>query len=97
MANVTTTPGLFNINLQDFLRGLLIAILSAPITIITQTLNAGTLTFDWKTIGIVSLSAGLSYIVKNLFTPAEVVIKNADKETVTAVKEGTAQVTVENK
>lgn len=90
----TTTPGLFNVNLRDFLRGALIAVLSAPVTIITQSLDAGSLKFDWKTIGIVCLSAFISYVVKNLLTPAEVIITNASKEEVKAVKDGVAEATI---
>lgn len=66
MEKVFTRLG--TIQLSDWWRGLIIAILSAPITIIIESLNAGTLEFDWKKIGMVALVAGLSYISKNLLT-----------------------------
>ncbi len=93
----TTTPGLFNLSSKDFLRGLLVAVITAPITIILQSLNEGSLVFDWKSIGAVALAGGLSYIIKNIGTPAEVVIKDATKEQVKAVKEGTAEAIIVSK
>lgn len=69
----TTTSPLFTINWQDALKGFIVAAISAPLTIITISLDAGTFTLDWKKIGIMALTAGLSYIVKNFLTPQTVV------------------------
>jgi len=57
-----------NLNSQDFIKGLVVAVLSAVITIIYNTVQAGSLTFDWKAIGTVALTSALGYIMKNLFT-----------------------------
>lgn len=94
MSTTTTSPGAGKLNLNDFLKGLLIATLSTPITIITQTLNSGTLIFDWKTIGIVALASGLSYIVKNLLTPAQITLNNPDPELLKKVQEGKSNVII---
>jgi len=56
------------LNTTDFLKGLLMAVLSSVITIIYQTVEAGSLVFDWKAIGTMALTAALAYIMKNLFT-----------------------------
>jgi hypothetical protein len=44
------------------------AVLTTVITIIYQTVEAGSLTFDWKSIGTMALTSALAYIMKNLFT-----------------------------
>jgi len=56
------------LNLKDFIKGLLVAVLSAVVTIIYNTVQASSLAFDWKAIGMVALASATGYIVKNLFT-----------------------------
>lgn len=56
------------LNLKDFGKGLLLAVLTPILTIIYQSLNAGSLTFDWKLIITTGVSAGLAYLLKNLFS-----------------------------
>ncbi len=56
------------LNLADFGKGLLVAVGSAVFSVIYSTIQAGSLTFDWKAIGITALSAALAYLSKNLFT-----------------------------
>lgn len=58
----------FNLNSSDFLKGLIMAVLSSVITVVYQTVEAGSLTFDWKSIGTIALTSALAYIMKNLFT-----------------------------
>jgi hypothetical protein len=67
------TSGLFKIDWADTLKGVLVASIGAILTPITESLNAGILTFDWKHILAGGITAGLAYIVKNFFTPAKVV------------------------
>jgi hypothetical protein len=57
-----------NLNSTDFIKGLLMAVLSSVITIVYQTVEAGSLVFDWKAIGTMALTSALAYIMKNLFT-----------------------------
>jgi hypothetical protein len=59
---------LFTLNNKDFLKGLVMAILISAITIIQQSLDKGTLVFDWKAIAIASISGALAYLMKNFFT-----------------------------
>jgi len=56
------------LNNNDFLKGLIMAVLSTVITIVYQTVEAGSLMFDWKAIGTMALTSALAYIMKNLFT-----------------------------
>jgi len=56
------------LNSNDFLKGLIMAVLSTVITVVYQTVEAGSLVFDWKAIGTMALTTALAYIMKNLFT-----------------------------
>jgi hypothetical protein len=56
------------LNNNDFIKGLIMAVLSTVITIVYQTVEAGSLVFDWKAIGTMALTSALAYIMKNLFT-----------------------------
>lgn len=60
---------------NDLLKGLLMAVGTAIATALYDTLNAGSLSFDWKKIGIAGGLAGLVYLMKNLFTPAQTIVK----------------------
>ena len=57
-----------SLNTKDFIKGLLLAVLTTVITIIYNSLQAGDLTFDWKSIGTTALTTALAYIMKNLLT-----------------------------
>lgn len=59
------------LNWKDFGKGLLIAVLTAIFTIIYTTVQAGSLTFDWKAILTAAITAALAYISKNLFTNSQ--------------------------
>jgi hypothetical protein len=93
----TTTNSQFSINWKDLTRGLLIAVITAVLTAVLDGLNKGSLDLDWKSIGVIALTAGVSYLVKNYFTPSEIVIVNPPKEAVKAVKQGDAEVKVQSK
>jgi hypothetical protein len=56
------------LNSSDFLKGLIMAVLSTVITVVYQTVETGSLIFDWKAIGTMALTTALAYIMKNLFT-----------------------------
>ena len=58
----------FNINIQDLTKGLILTVLSSTLTIIYQTVSAGSLTFNWKEIGLIALTSGIAYLMKNLLT-----------------------------
>lgn len=59
---------LWTIKMSDWERGLVVAILSAPLTIIYQSIQAGLLTFNWEAILTAGVTAGIAYILKNLTT-----------------------------
>jgi hypothetical protein len=61
----------FKLNLVDFTKGLLIAVLTSIITLLYSSIEVGTLTFDWKLIGTTALTSALAYIMKNFLTNSE--------------------------
>lgn len=61
----------FTLQGRDWLKGLLMAVLTPAIVIIQQTISEGQLTFDWQTIGMAALAGGLAYLSKNLFEPSK--------------------------
>ncbi len=56
------------IKLSDWWRGLIVACITTPLTIIYQSATAGTLIFDWKAIVGAFLAGGTAYLLKNLAT-----------------------------
>jgi len=62
-----------NLNSQDLLKGFIVAFLSAALTGIVTTLDSGVLPTlaELKSAGIVGLTAGLSYLLKNLLTNSQ--------------------------
>jgi len=67
------TSSLFSLDFKDLGKGLLVAVGGAVIAAIETSIEAGSLILNLKAIGGVALAAGLSYLVKNLFTPAQTV------------------------
>jgi hypothetical protein len=57
----------YKLNSRDFVKGLIIAILAAALSIVQNSLSAGQLIFDYKLIITTSLSAGVAYLIKNIF------------------------------
>jgi len=60
-----------SLNWRDFLRGLLIAILTPVFATITTSLEAGVFTLNWHLIAISSIGGALAYLSKNLLTKPE--------------------------
>lgn len=57
-----------SLNSKDFIKGLFIAVLTAVITMLYTSIEAGELMINWKAIGMTAISAALAYITKNLLT-----------------------------
>jgi hypothetical protein len=58
----------FSLNTRDYLRGLIVSVFTAVVTIMYQSVQAGNFVFDIKAIAQTALAAALGYIVKNLVT-----------------------------
>lgn len=62
---------LFKLNSKDFLRGLVVAVMTAVVSLLLKILENKGLSFDivdLQTIVTTALVAGLSYLLKNLMT-----------------------------
>jgi hypothetical protein len=59
-----------SVNMMDFVKGLAITVSGAVLSSVVVILNAGRLPniTELKGIGLVAVSVGVSYILKNLFT-----------------------------
>ncbi len=85
----TITSSMFSLKTKDFLRALLIAMVAPIIPIITNSLSAREFTINWHNIISTSVGAGLAYLGKNFFTPAQIVITG--NEVTKAIEEKKAQ------
>lgn len=57
------------VKLSDFWRGLIVAVATAPLTIIYEAVTKGGFGgIDWSTVGGVAIAGGVGYILKNLAT-----------------------------
>lgn len=61
----------FTLKGRDWLKGLLIAVVTAVLTIVKQTVEAGSLSFNWEAILTATIAAGSAYILKNLLEPSK--------------------------
>lgn len=63
----------FNLNLQDFIRGFVVAVLTAFATVLYQTLESGAFPSpaQLKVAGINAAAAGVGYLLKNFLTNSE--------------------------
>lgn len=59
---------LFSVGTKDFLHGLFIAVVGAVLTVVTQSIQGGTLVFDYKAIGTTAAIAAISYISKKFLS-----------------------------
>jgi hypothetical protein len=57
-----------NIDLNDLGKGLILAVLTSVLTVIYTTVQAGSLSFDWKLVATTALTSAIGYLLKNLFT-----------------------------
>ncbi len=65
----------FNLDWADLGKGLIVAVLSAVITALYQIVSTGAFPTlqDLKAVGLIGLTAGLGYLVKNYFSPSQTI------------------------
>lgn len=71
---------------RDYLRGLIIAALTAALVVFQGAVDTGSI--NWKQVGMAALAGGLGYLIKNgLFEPTKVItevpVSKADPVVVT--------------
>ena len=57
-----------SLNIRDFLKGFVIAVIVPALLAIQQSLAAGEITINWKALGITAIAAFIGYLIKNFFT-----------------------------
>jgi len=62
---------IFQLKLNDFTKGLVIAILMAVLTVLQQMITKSFNAIDWTIIVQVALGAAIAYLIKNLSTNEE--------------------------
>lgn len=68
------------LEVKDFIKGLVVAIFGAVIATIYEALQTGS-DIDFQKIGLVSLTAGCAYLMKNLISDSKgVPLGTADKK-----------------
>lgn len=97
MAQTTATSSQFSLGWRDLLKGLLMAVLTPVIAIISDSIDKGVLTFNWHLILLAALGGAVGYLIKNFLTPSAIVIKDAAPAQIQAVKDGAAEAKVVNK
>lgn len=61
-----------SLNWNDFGKGLLMAVLTPVLVLVQQSVDAGSLVFNWKSLAIAAVAGGVAYLIKNLFTPSPI-------------------------
>jgi hypothetical protein len=59
-----------SLNWGDVLKGLLMAVLTPVAGVIEQTVEKGSLVFNWHLIGVLAVGGFVGYIIKNFLTPS---------------------------
>lgn len=65
----------FSLKWRDIVRGFILAVLTPALLIIQQSLEAGSLTFNWHQIGMAAVAGGGAYLLKNFLEPTKVIEK----------------------
>lgn len=68
----------WSINLRDFLKGLLIAALTAPVTVLLESVNAGQFVFNVDSLLKMAAIGAASYLLKQLVSVKEVKKENSN-------------------
>lgn len=77
------------LNWQDGAKALLLAVITAVLTLIYESLIKGG-PINWSVVGTTAITTGVGYILKNWLSPTSITINNPSKTSVEAVQEGTA-------
>ena len=78
MPEITTeTSKQFTVNWLDLGKSILIAAITTVLLMLYPIINASRLPTveEWKNMGLAALASGLSYVIKNFFTPSQTIVK----------------------
>ena len=97
---VTQTSNKGAISVRDLLNSLLAAVVAPVIPIVTESLQAGSLTINWKSIGVAAALGFVTWIAKNFIQPSQTVITGTTpgaSVSVTVPPAGTTATTTQTK
>ena len=57
-----------SLKLRDFLKGLVMAVIVPALLAIQQSITAGELVINWKSLGVAAIASFIGYLIKNVFT-----------------------------
>lgn len=69
----------FKINVFDLTKGLIVAALTSVVVLISDTISAGTFTFNWTNIWQTGVAAAVAYLMKQLVTNNQGELLQKDK------------------
>jgi len=69
------TSDFLRLDWADFGKGFLMAVIAAVLTVVENSIDAGNFNFNWTNIWHVALAAGVGYLLKNLFTNSQTIVK----------------------
>ena len=70
---------LFKLNTADLTKGLFVAMITAVLVFLNQSLAEGAFVLDWNAILKTAASAAVAYLLKNLFTNSDGEILQKEK------------------
>lgn len=88
---IITTSKRYTINWRDLGRGAILSVISAVLTSILNSLNAGEVTINVKNVSIVAIVTLISYMLKNFFEPQKTIIQGELSDSTFIADEKTAQ------
>jgi hypothetical protein len=62
----------FTLQVRDFVKGLIVSVGTSVVFVLQETIESGSLVFDWKKIGMIALGSALVYLSKNFFAKPQV-------------------------
>lgn len=75
VTEVEKTSALFGLNLNDFARGMTMAVLGAVVGDLIAMVDAGDMVIDWSAIKKGAIIAGLAYLKLKFVTPSKTILK----------------------
>lgn len=73
MSQKTVVSKQFTLQGRDWIKAALIATLTPVVVLVQQSLEAGSLVFDWKSLGMAALGGLVAYLAKNFFESTKTV------------------------
>ena len=85
----------FSLNINDFLKGLLMAMGVPVLVVIQSAVEAGNFNLDWKMLVKIAVGGLVAYLLKNFMTPSTVTAKVTNDQ-VEAIKESSVPVMIKH-